>query len=405
MSWSAGAGITGTPAFVVSSGTRIYWAHRGAGDLSDDVYEYNPGTDTATRIIQISAITDYFNTRGLAWFNGNLYVLAQYNIGTDSVYRVQRWTGVADGLTTVDTVVTEPTVDIGFANIYCDGSLMMVAYTPEIIGNHIVRYTNDGSSWSTGGFGSFNPRKVGNDATRDNPKLTTEYPLGIYDDFCTNSSGADCTEDRQMKFVSAAWTSIKVHTTSGHHYRQGSPNGGVHWVEQGSATFTPDFVTYTDASITITQVREINMPWMPGVEASSLYRFNGATFTLFESFGSLAFSSPDNTVMVRLDSNLLYYIAPEDVSGTWIVARSSIPLTGQCQFYQGTNIPTFKSNLPFEGVLPGAMAISPDGQTAVVGSNAAAEQMVVYAANPWASWIDMSSPMSTGSSVSAVRYV
>lgn len=405
MAWSAGTTITGTPAFVVSSGTKIYWARRGAGDLSNDIYEYNPDTDTATRIIQISAITDYFNTRGLAWFNGNLYVLAQYNIGANTTYRVQRWTGVPDGLTTVDTVVTEPTVDIGYANIYCDGSLMVVAYVSEVIGNYVVRYTANGSSFSAGSFGGFSPRIVGNDTTRDNRKLTTEYPLGIYDDFCTNSLVADCTEDRLMKFVDTGWTSVKIQVSSGHHYRQGSPNGGVHWVEQANATFTPDFVTYTEASATISQIREINMPWMPGVEASSLYRFDGSTFTLFESFGSLAFSSPDDSAMVRLDSNLLYYIAPEDFAGTWIVARSSVPLTGQCQFYQGTNVPTFKSDLPFEGVLPGAMAISPDGQTVVLGADSAAGQVIVYATNPWAIWTNMSGGYATGTVVTSIKYV
>lgn len=81
------------------------------------------------------------------------------------------------------------------------------------------------------------------------------------------------------------------------------------------------------------------------------------------------------------------------------------PAAAAAQFYQGVNSLSLKSSLPFTGVRPGAMAISPDGQVAVLGSNAAAAQMAVFAANPWGSWTDMTVPLVTGTSVSSVKYV
>lgn len=81
------------------------------------------------------------------------------------------------------------------------------------------------------------------------------------------------------------------------------------------------------------------------------------------------------------------------------------PVAAAAQFYQGVNSLSLKSSLPFAGVRPGAMAISPDGQVAVLGSNAAAGQMVVYAANPWGSWINMTPPLPTGTAVSSVKYI
>ena len=75
------------------------------------------------------------------------------------------------------------------------------------------------------------------------------------------------------------------------------------------------------------------------------------------------------------------------------------------KFYQGVNSLSLKSTIPFTGVRPGGMAISPDGNVAVLGSNAAAGQMVVFGVNPWSSWTDMTSPLSTGTAVSSVKYI
>lgn len=75
------------------------------------------------------------------------------------------------------------------------------------------------------------------------------------------------------------------------------------------------------------------------------------------------------------------------------------------QFYQGLNSLTLKSTTPLTGVGPGDMAVSPNGQTVVIGSNVAAAQMSAYASSPWSSWNNMTTPLSTGSAVSSIKYV
>lgn len=80
-------------------------------------------------------------------------------------------------------------------------------------------------------------------------------------------------------------------------------------------------------------------------------------------------------------------------------------ITSIAQFYSGLNALTYRSDLPFPGVNPGAMAIL-QNRTAVLGSNTPAGQIIVYG-NPesYASWNNMTTPLTTGSAVTSIKNV
>jgi len=134
------------------------------------------------------------------------------------------------------------------------------------------------------------------------------------------------------------------------------------------------------------------------------YTVSGTTITAngdsadAAELGPVAIVSPDLLVSVTSDAD----------SGDAVEIGSTEVLEDEpaaAKFYQGEGILTYRSDLPFAGVNPGAMAISPDGQTAVLGANAAAAQMIAYASNPWSSWTNMTTPLPTGTAVTSIKYV
>src|SRR3989337_374682 len=105
--WTSRAdlGTSNEPILVTTSGSKIYWVDN-AGD--PDIWEYNPSGHVVTKIITYANITNLSGVAGLCWFNGDLYVYNRYTSPTpvfERTYKVEKWTGSLDGLTTVNTVM------------------------------------------------------------------------------------------------------------------------------------------------------------------------------------------------------------------------------------------------------------------------------------------------------------
>lgn len=411
--WTSRAtlGATNLPVFVTSSGTKIYWGDRiGATRAVGDVYEYNPTGHVVTRIIELAAITDLDSVMGLCWFNGDLYLYNTYNTATpfEKVFKVEKWTGIVNGLTTVDTVATHVNTGGGGCGgrLYVDSDQLVATFIMQQADTgSTCRYSSNGSSWSTATFSTEPHFASGGDVSPF--PYASHHPLDIHEKLCTSNTIGACTANATYKWTGSGWTVV---TTNGLSYYQGIVGTSKYWSTTGGDNYTTDFISNTNAGGSATKVFQVNMPWHPGIintgTTTDLYQFDGANWVLFESMGAFTFDSGSDSTVVRLTNGDVFFLGNDSgVSAYRIIQRSEAISSSLCQFYQGINTPTYKSDVPLPGVLPGAMAVSTDGQTVVLGGNVAAAQAVVYAANPWGSWTDMPPPMTTGSAVTSIKYV
>lgn len=405
--WTNRGSTVGSPVNVTSDGTKIWWATKLGSTAGDDIYEYDPATFTITKILERTNITNLDDIIGLCAFNGDLYVYTTYSTGTpfEKIFRVQRWDGV-DTLTTVDTVATHTYIN-GAApagRMYLDSDQLVAIFIAGATNSgSTCRYSSDGSTWATASF-SVTPKAPSGGAVWAFP-FASHHPLEIHETLCTSNTLGACTTYSTFKFTGAAWTVVSSDALK---YYQGIVGTTKYWVTTGDDSYTTNFVSSTNAGGSATKIFQVSMPWHPGVidtgSGTGLYQFDGANWVLFETIATFRFGTGDCT-MVRLTSGDVFILGLDNAdSSNRIIQRSEAISSTLCQFYQGTNTPTFKSDVPLPGVLPGAMAVSPDGQTVVLGANAVAAQTVVYAANPWASWSDMSGGYPSGTAVTSIKY-
>lgn len=124
-----------------------------------------------------------------------------------------------------------------------------------------------------------------------------------------------------------------------------------------------------------------------------------ATFSLAAIVGNTVTTLQVGTINNVLNADGVIYIDN-------VRLGSALPgVVSIAQFYSGVDALTYRSDLPFSGVNPGAMAIL-QNRTAVLGSNQAAGQIIVYG-NPesYASWNNMTTPLTTGSAVTSIKNV
>lgn len=398
---------------VCSSGTKFYYVDNG----TEDVYEYDPDTNTETLIVDASTITDYLDTVAIAWFNGNLYVFNYYGGGVTE-YRVQRWTAPTT-LTTVKTFTNDnfgPT-QIGMladsntlVAFGVDNPASPAAYSAE------CWYSSDGASWSAGSWNVdvWSPPDLNGSflAPRN-----TDFPTGLYREFVTDTNHptrSATTEKSIFLFSGGVWTKIAVLNTGPNEiYLYSSPNEGVHWTYTTGEYYTDStFSSTTTIGSSPPQTYQVNMPYSIALTLIPvlLYEYSGGGWILLDTLtATWEFSS--NGVMVRMDNGDCYIIVYSSIGAAYdirIFGRDE-PIITECspaQFYYGIEVPIFTSNLPFCGVNPGGMAISAKGDLAVLGTNAAASQAVVWGAYPFtAEWNDISGIVPTGTAVTSVKFV
>lgn len=399
---------------VCSSGTKIYYVD----NSTEDVYEYDPDTNTETLIIDASAITNYGNTLSIAWFADNLYVFNYYS--TVDEFRVERWDGTPDDLTTVKTFTKN---DFGPTQLgmMTDGSTLVAfgvenpaspaAYSAE------CWYSSDGSSWSAGSWDDdvWSPPDL--NGTFLAPR-NTGFPTGLYREFVTDinhPTRSITTEKSIFLFSGGVWTILAVLNTNANEiYNFSSPNEGIHWTYTTGQYYDSAFAGTATIGSSPRQTYQVNMPYSVAISLAPpvLYQYLAGAWVLLDTMDVSWDMDSTSKAMVLMDNGDPYIIAYSTIGGgldVRIFGRDTPiepPGCTPAQFYYGVEVPIFTSLLPFCGVNPGGMAISAKGDLAVLGTNAAASQSVVWGAYPFTgAWNDISGIVPTGTAVTSVKFV
>lgn len=321
----ANLGALNEPSLVTSSGTKIYWVDN-AGD--PDVWEYDPSGHVTTKIITYANITDISGIAGLCWFNGDLYVYVRYTSPTpvfDRTYRVEKWTGVVDGLTPVDTVMTHTNTGglLTDARMYVASGVLVATFiaAATFVGPASTsRYSSNGSSWSTASFSTLPYRPTGS-AVSPFP-YASHHPTILHEFLCTSNVLGACTSSGIFKFTGSAWTLLPSTTRK---YIQGIVDTVKYWTSNGSARWTTDFIAETVTTGPAVKTFQINMPWSPGVEAQAsstdLYQFDGnTTWVLFETIATFRYAGGNDT-MVRLDNGDVFLMGFDNSSSVYRIIQ------------------------------------------------------------------------------------
>lgn len=396
---------------VASSGSKFYYVD----DATEDIYEYDPATDTETLILDASAITDYSNTYAIAWFKGDLYVLNDYTGNP----LVQRWDGTPNDFTTVRTfsISGGPTQ----TGMIADGTTL-VAFTVSNPASPApfsaeCWYSADGSSWSAGSWDSsvWSPPDL--NGVFD-PFKATDFPIGLWREFVTTTDAGRTTTTQKsiFQFVAGTWVNTAIlNTAPAEIYRHSSPNENVHWAYTVGRYYNSDFSSFTNIGGSPPQVYQINMPFSVAVDLSppqSLYQFEAGAWAVLDAFDEDWDFSADINV-IRLDSGDVYIMAYASIGLGYdvrIFGRDE-PIITSCvnaQFYYGIEVPQYTSDLPFCGVRPGAMAIAAQTGLVVLGSDARSEAgpSVVWGQYPYtAEWTDISGIVPTGTAVTSIKFL
>lgn len=349
--WTSRAtlGSTNIPVNVTSSGTKIYWGDRiGSSNAAGDVYEYNPTGHVVTRIIELAAITNLDAVVGLCWFNGELYLYNSYTTGTpfEKSFKVEKWTGVTNGLTTVDTVATH--LGGSGARLYTvSGALVATFIVRQVDTGSTCRYSSNGSGWSTATF-SIEPHHASGGDVAPFP-YASHHPLSIHEALCTSNTIGACTTFSTFIFNGSAWTVV---STDALKYYQGIISTSKYFTRTGDDNYTTDFVSNTNTTGSAVKIFQINMPWHPGVidtgSATELYEFDGnTTWVLLETIATYQFGD-SNATMVRLADGEVFLIGFDTSLSSYRIIQRDTPIT--------TGLTTFDFTRSAGGV-PGAVAI------------------------------------------------
>lgn len=400
----ASAIATSVVRHVCSSGTKIYYVD----DSADDVYEYDPATNTETLIIDRSAITDYVDTKAIAWFNGNLYVFNYYGGGITEL-RVQRWSGTPNALTTVKTFTLDggPTQ----TSMMADGSTI-VAFTVDNPASPAAYsaecwYSADGSSWSAGGWNVsvWSPPDLNGGFS---PTNNTAFPTGLYREFVTttNAGRTTTTEKSIFKFISGVWTKIAaLNTGPDEIYYYSSPNESIHWTVTTGERYDSAFASATTISGTPpVQIYQVNMPYSVAIDftPASLYQYAAGAWSVLDVFNPAWDLSPNVATppaLVLMDSGDPYLIAYASTGGTpdiRIFGRDTpiVPVAPPSAFYYGRGNLRNRAVLPFEFINIGGLSIS--YPFAILGAGVSGSPMVAFAgpANNYAGFTDFTGGLS-----------
>lgn len=397
---------------VASSGTKLYYVD----NVSSDVYEWDPDTNTETRIVDASAITDYDITYAIAWFNGDLYVMNAY---AGDAPRVERWDGTPDDLTTVKsfTVVNGGPTQIG---MIADESIITAFSVENPVSPAPYSaegwYSSDGSSWSAASWSNdvWSPPDL--NGAFDAPK-NTAFPLGLYREFVTATNGArtTTTEKRIFKFVGGVWTQGAILNTNPNEiYRHSSPNENIHFTYTAGQYYDLNFAGTNTIPSSPPQMYQINMPFGVALDFAPniLYELSGGAWSALDTFDITWDIEPSTSpVIVKMNDGNAYIIAYSSIGAGYdvrIFGRDEPLGCAAAQFYYGIEVPEYASDLPFCGVEPGALAIAALTGLVILGSNAqtAGGPMVVWGQYPYTGgWTDITGIVPEDIAVSSIKFL
>lgn len=397
--------ITGsTIRHVCSSGVKIYYVD----NTTEDVYEYDPGTNTETLIIDASAITNYGNTLSIAWFKGDLYAFNYYS--TVDEFRVERWDGTPNDLTTVKTFAKN---DFGPTQLgmLTDGNTLVAfgvenpsspaAYSAE------CWYSSDGSGWSAGSWNVsvWSPPDL--NGTFLAPR-NTDFPTGLYREFVTdiNHPTRSITAEKSIfLFSGGVWTKIAVLNTNANEiYNFSSPNEDVHWTYTTGQYYDSAFAGTTTIGSSPRQTYQVNMPYSVAISlafspAPSLYQYSAGAWVLLDTMDASWDLDSNAKAMILMDNGDPYIIAYSSIGGGYdvrIFGRDTpINPPATAAFYYGRNGLRRRSELPFPFLNIGGLSIS--YPFAVLGAGVSGSPMVAFATpnDDYGSFVDFTGSLGT----------
>jgi hypothetical protein len=376
---------------ICSSGTKIYYIDHS----TNDVYEYDPGTNTETLILDASAIGSYGTTYAITWFNDDLYVMNEYG----GAPKVERWDGTPNDLTTVKTFTLNggPTQTGLLSDTNTIVAFTVTNPTSPAAYSAECWYSSSGSSWSAGSWDNavWSPPDL--NGVFDAPR-NTAFPTGLFREFVTTTDAGRTTTTQKciFEFVGGVWIKGAVlNTAPGEIYNFSSPNEAVHWTHTTGQYYDSAFAGTTTIGSSPRQTHQVNMPYSVAISLAPpvLYEYSGGAWVLLDTLNASWDLDSNAKAIVRLDNGDVYMVAYSSIGAGYdvriFVRDTPIDPPAAVKFYQGIDSLAFKSDIPVAGVDPGGLAVSLGG-LAFVGSNGPSGQMVVRAASPYTAWTDLS---------------
>lgn len=368
---------------ICSSGTKIYYVD----NSTEDVYEYNPVGNVETLIIDASAITNYGNTLSIVWFKGDLYVFNYYS--TVDEFRVERWDGTPDDLTTVKTFTL---VDFGPTQLgmLADANTIVAfgvenpaspaAYSAE------CWYSTTGASWTAGSWSNDVWAPPDLNGVFDAPR-NTFFPTGLFREFVTttNAGRTTTTQKRIFEFVGGVWTQGAIlNTAPGEIYNFSSPNEDVHWTYVTGQYYDNAFAGTTTIGGSPRQTHVVNMPYSVSITLAppELYQYSAGAWVLLDTMDVSWDLDSNAKAMILMDNGDPYIIAYSSIGAGYdvrIFGRDT-PITpaAEAAFYYGRGNLQNRSALPFDFLNIAGLAVA--YPFAILGSGVAGAQMVAYVA-------------------------
>jgi hypothetical protein len=181
--WTVEATTALVPNFITSDLVdKIYFCENWAAS-SDydgrDIYEYDISAKSFTKIIDRTVITNFLSCYGLAYWDGDLYALIMYDNGAAYELTIER----VDGVNTFTTMTTlhpfSDGYDVDYGRLSVNDTGMVAVVVRDVLSD-VVKYSTNGSSWSSGAFSGANPQEPGSWNPGRNP---THFAYDIYDTY------------------------------------------------------------------------------------------------------------------------------------------------------------------------------------------------------------------------------
>lgn len=379
-----------------------------------DIYELDPAGPTTSMILDASTFAggEVEKVWSLAAFGGNLYAAIDVETipNTEAENRVYRWDGTPGNWTQVASEAAVESQYPKYARLYAGTGVLLWYISGQGTDTGFVQYSSDGSSWSGGGIS-------GQEGTLTEIEFdfTVYWPLGIYEAICVNRTAATCNDSSVYTYSGGSLVTYQASPADV--FLQSSPNGNIHFGGGGFYKMALDLSTADLLDADIGALMLMNaVAKQIGVDGqitqSVLYEFNGTAWveleTMTQSLGVDPFFQAGGGWIANGTSKA-WLLGENDSTGNWELWERSeafaTPTATLAEFWYGVNTPVYKSDLPFGGVNPGAMAINPAGNVAVVGGDEAGGQIVAYSPADFTAWTNMSGGMATGSAVTSVKYV
>lgn len=418
--WSSVHNTTHTAVFTHAicsdNSSKIFWVE----DSTHDIYEYDVGTDTQTRLLDVSTLTDFHQVHDMTYFNGELYVAIQFWDGANQwdleICTIDSETSVSMATSLISTGTETPQGDMRIFNHAEDIQIVAVYLRNHFdsVLTNVVKYSSNGSSWSTGSWdGGYDPREPGLTAYPQSTAMVeqTWHPQGLYVFVCTAGT-TSCSNRVLFKWnTSGSFTAVQDPYNNGY-FGHGLD---VHWTINTPSEWTTDFSNHTDVSNSneIYVLRQINTPYsfgadnLGGSDGVDLYYFDTDDYVFLENTGSGLEFTDSTAAFIRMDDDEVYLFADMTGTGTYQVLHRSETIAGPAtvEFWQGTNNlgASKKADLNIAGVTPANLVVRADA-SAYVASDSPAAKMVekLVSADSYATPTDLTDSLSTAEGIQSL---